>query len=107
MDWNVICQVCRRKIKASEAKKQWNGLIVCESDYEERHPLDMPQPVVIDEQPLPFTSPPLEPEYIYSCSGAGVSGIADYAVAECSICDNDTGVFDTLGVPDGTFSGSL
>lgn len=54
--WNVICQVCRAKIKASESLKRWDGLIVCKEDYETRHPLDMPAPRQSEERALPFTS---------------------------------------------------
>jgi predicted class III extradiol MEMO1 family dioxygenase len=39
-DWNVHCDVCSRKIKASESKKRWDGLIVCSDDFEHRHPQD-------------------------------------------------------------------
>ena len=54
-DWNIICQVCRQKIKASESLKRWDGLIVCKDDYETRHPLDMPAPRQSEERVLPFT----------------------------------------------------
>lgn len=39
-EWNITCASCNRKIKASEARRRWDGLIVCQDDYEERHPLD-------------------------------------------------------------------
>lgn len=55
-DWNVICQLCRKKIKAEESLKDWRGLIVCKDDYETRHPLDMPAPRQPEERALPFTS---------------------------------------------------
>lgn len=55
-DYNVICQVCRKKIKASKSLKRWDGLIVCKDDFETRHPLDMPAPKRIEERALPFTS---------------------------------------------------
>ena len=32
--WNVICDSCGKKIKASEAKQRWDGLIVCPEDFE-------------------------------------------------------------------------
>ena len=56
-DFNVICQVCRKKIKASESLKRWDNLIVCKEDYETRHPLDMPAPRMPEQRALPFTSP--------------------------------------------------
>ena len=33
-EWNVICDVCRNKVKSSSVKRQWDGLIVCENDWE-------------------------------------------------------------------------
>lgn len=39
-DWNAICDRCGFKFKASELKKEWTGLMVCEADFELRHPLD-------------------------------------------------------------------
>ena len=65
-DWNVICHVCRDKVKASESRKRWDGLIVCGRDgcFEEKHPLDQPQPVVKENKPLPFTSPEPTDTYV-------------------------------------------
>ena len=39
-DFNRICDQCGFKFKASETRKQWDGLIVCNSCYEPRHPQD-------------------------------------------------------------------
>ena len=39
-EWNVTCDVCSKKIKAGQAKKRWDGFIVCPDDYETRHPQD-------------------------------------------------------------------
>lgn len=38
--WNVICDVCGFKKKSGEVRKRWDGLMVCEEDFEMRHPLD-------------------------------------------------------------------
>lgn len=35
-----ICDVCGFKVRASQTRKQWDGLIVCLKDFEERHPQD-------------------------------------------------------------------
>jgi hypothetical protein len=39
-DFNRICDQCGFKFKASETRKQWDGLIVCDSCFDARHPLD-------------------------------------------------------------------
>lgn len=36
----VTCDVCGFDIYASDIKKRWDGLLVCEDDYELRHPQD-------------------------------------------------------------------
>jgi hypothetical protein len=61
--WNVTCDVCSKKIKASEAKKRWDGFIVCPDDYEERHPQDFVK-ARLDKITVPFTRP--IPAYIFN-----------------------------------------
>lgn len=39
-DWNAACDVCGFRFKSSEMKKRWDGLMVCEQDYELRNPQD-------------------------------------------------------------------
>jgi len=36
--WKVICNVCGRALYNTQAKKRWDGLIVCPNDWEEKHP---------------------------------------------------------------------
>ncbi len=39
-DHNVICDRTGFKVKASQTRKEWNGLLVRVEDWEERHPQD-------------------------------------------------------------------
>jgi hypothetical protein len=39
-EYNAICDVCGFKKKASQLRKRWDGMRVCEDDFELRHPLD-------------------------------------------------------------------
>ena len=55
-NWNVICDVCSKKIKASDAKQRWDGLIVCPSDFEHRHEQDYVR-ARTDKITVPFTRP--------------------------------------------------
>lgn len=52
-DWNSICDICGFKYKASEMKKRWDGLMVCEFDWEMRHPQDFIR-AVPDDQAVPW-----------------------------------------------------
>jgi hypothetical protein len=38
--WRV-CDVCGFDIRASQTVKRWDGLWVCQQDWEPRHPQDM------------------------------------------------------------------
>lgn len=40
-DYLVICDVCGFKYKRSQTRKRWDNMIVCDKDYEERHPQDL------------------------------------------------------------------
>jgi hypothetical protein len=89
-NWNVICEVCSKKIKAQDAKQRWDGLIVCPSDFEHRHEQDFVR-ARTDKITVPFTRP--VPEYIftnvvYTCTIDGKTAIAGLAVAGCSITGN-------------------
>lgn len=39
-DFWRICDECGFKTRSSETRKRWDGLIVCLSDFEQRHPQD-------------------------------------------------------------------
>ena len=54
----VICDVCGFKCRSSKTRKRWDGLRVCEADWEERHPQDYvrgrhDKQIVPDPRPRP------------------------------------------------------
>lgn len=55
-DWNVICDLTGRKLKASQVVERWDGLIVDRREVEDRHPQDFLRGVK-DDQRVPFTRP--------------------------------------------------
>ena len=55
-DWNALCDVCGFKFKASELRKRWDNLRVCEKDWELRHPQDFLKSRR-DNQSVPWTRP--------------------------------------------------
>lgn len=63
--WNVICDSCGKKIKASEAKQRWDGLIVCPNDFEMRQPQDFVK-ARADKITVPFTRPRPTDDFIYT-----------------------------------------
>jgi hypothetical protein len=77
-DWNLICDVCSSKIKASKSKHRWDGFIVCPSCYEQRHPQDFVKSRQ-DKITVPYIRPPTDtfivvPYIIYIDDGYIVDG---------------------------------
>lgn len=55
-NWNALCDSCGRKFKASDLRKRWDGLMVCEEDMEQRHPQDLLR-VQREQISVPFSRP--------------------------------------------------
>jgi len=62
-EWNVTCDVCSKKIKSHEARKRWDGFIVCQDDYEIRHPQDFVK-AQTDKITVPFVRPLETPAFL-------------------------------------------
>lgn len=86
-DWNVICDVSGKELKASQTKLRWDGLRVQKSDYEERHPQDFIR-AVQDDPSVPWTRSEGEDSFVDTCI-YWESGIADplYVLLTDSECD--------------------
>ena len=85
--WNVICDVCSKKVKAQDTKQRWDGFITCPSCFEYRHPQDFVR-ATIDNINVPFTRPRPPDVFVevpYICTIDGRTAIAGWAVAGCSI----------------------
>jgi len=54
--WNVICDVCGFEYKSDELRKRWDGLMVCQHDWEPRHPQDLLR-VPREDVSVPWTRP--------------------------------------------------
>lgn len=55
-DWWAICDVCGQKHKAQSMKHRWDGLMVCPTDFEQRHSQDFIK-AKIDKIVVPWTRP--------------------------------------------------
>jgi elongation factor P hydroxylase len=91
-DWNTICYECGRKRKASTMKRHWTGYWVCPEHWEPRQTQDFVRNVV-DNQTPPWTQPPADTFRLY-CSPNGMTGISDYAVADCAVTEYISPLFD-------------
>ncbi len=82
-DWNVICDSCGKKLKASHTKHRWDGFIVCDSCWEPRHSHDFIK-VKIDKQYVPFSRPQTTDTFTEVCNLATQSAYAGIGTANCS-----------------------
>ena len=91
--FNVTCDVCSRKIKAGQAKKRWDGFIVCPDDFETRHPQDFVR-ARQDKITVPFSRPiptllSIDVPYISTgdtiCTYAGRQALPNEGIPGCMI----------------------
>jgi hypothetical protein len=62
-DNNAVCDRCGRPFKASMLKKTWDGLWVCQRDWEPRHPQDFVKSVK-DDQTVKISRPWTDPVFV-------------------------------------------
>lgn len=86
-NWNAICDTCGFKFKASELRKKWDGTMVCETDFEQRHPQDFLR-VRGDQPAVPWSRPEPEDVFIQICFIWERTAYADMATADCARADN-------------------
>lgn len=86
-NWNSICDSCGRKFKASTMRKRWDGLLVCQEDFEIKHP-QLSLKVRGDRQTVPWVRPEATSDvFLTYCTIEGSQGIIDYSIAGCAIVD--------------------
>jgi len=90
-DWLLICDVCAKKIKASNSRHRWDGLIVCDTCHEHRHPQDFIK-VRQDKITVPFLRPRPTDVFVdvtytgdtLTCTPMSRSGVAGIGIAGCA-----------------------
>lgn len=87
-EYNALCDICQFKFKASQLKKRWDGYMVCEKDFEFRHPLDF-YTTRNDAHLLPFVRSDNNGTYIGPLS-SNPNPINKQAKADIGIADNAT-----------------
>lgn len=53
----LICDVCGFKKRSSEMRRRWDGAMVCNEDFEERHPQELARYRGADRQSVPVARP--------------------------------------------------
>jgi len=90
-DYNAICDSCGRKFKASTMSKRWDGLFVCEEDFEIKHP-QLTLKVHADKQVVPIPRPDPPDQFIEFCDIWKSSPMADFGTADCAVVGGNTGI---------------
>lgn len=90
--WNVHCDVCGFKFKSDQIKKRWDGLMVCENDYEHDHPQKYLR-VHEDKQSVPFVRKQNDDTFVaQQCDVWSSSPMADFGVADCAYVGGNTSI---------------
>lgn len=98
----AICDVCGLRYLSSELSKRWDGLVVCEDDWESRHPQEFVR--AVKDNPIARGFIRLEPTdtFVTPLCSTRIA-IAGQAIASCMIAGNESdGLPNT--VPSGTFN---
>lgn len=89
-NWNAICDRCGRKFKANQLRRTWEGYMVCDRDWEPRHPQDYVKGV--KEAPnVPFVRRPADVA-IEACTLRGRQSVAGWGVAGCMVAGRFDGI---------------
>lgn len=70
------------KFKASQLRRNWKNEMVCEQDFETRHPQDFLR-VRGDHPAVPWTRPEADDQFVNVCWIWGTSAYADLGTADC------------------------
>lgn len=94
-NWKVVCDVCGFQFPSSRVKKRWDGLMVCEDDWETRHPQTLYNYKSHDSVPT-FVRPEPEEDFIQVCDITASSGYVGLAEAGCAQAGNNQFTYEFL-----------
>jgi hypothetical protein len=82
--WKAACHRCGFWFPSTELKKEWTGLLVCEKDFEARHPQTLIK--VHGEKAFPeFVSKDGPDSFVAVCDAYSILPMADFGTADCMI----------------------
>jgi hypothetical protein len=97
-DFNAICDVCGFKFKGSMLRKRWDGLMVCKTDWEPRHPQDLIK--LPQERPAPPWTRPVPVDEFVVVAPVDTSTLTDGTATTYILDDEGNPVFtDPVQVP--------
>lgn len=85
--WRAHCDVCGFKFYSGEMRPRWDGLMVCEKDWEPDHPQKYIR-VPTDRQATAWVREQADNTFIQVCYLWELSGYAGIATAGCAKAGN-------------------
>lgn len=79
--WKVLCDRCGFTYKSDELKQEWTGLMVCDSCWEARHPVDFIK-APVGEKALPWTRGEATDQFVTVDYVASTVGVQDTTIPE-------------------------
>ena len=98
-----ICDRCGFAYREYKLLKEWTGLVVCESCFEERHPQDLVKGVKDDTSPVGLHRPEVTDQFISVTYCYTRNAIPGQAIPGCAIPGNTSSQVEESSVPTGTF----
>ena len=86
--WATNCDVCGFRFPSNKLRKRWDGVMVCEKDWETRHPQTLIK--VRGETSVPDFVRHNPDEFVLACDIITSSGYAGLAAAGCAQAGNTT-----------------
>ena len=74
-DYWQICDECGRKIRNSQSRKRWDGLIVCPADWEPRHPQEVLHDTPNEHQSVQDARPRPESNQLYIATKVATAAV--------------------------------
>ncbi len=87
--WKTICDVCGIRYSSDDLKRRWDGLMVCDKDWEMKHP-QLYIKVNPERIAPPWVRPEPDDQFENVCYLYGLSAYADLGQADCMQADNAT-----------------
>jgi hypothetical protein len=85
--WQAICDVCGFKFHSDRMRKRWDGLFVCEKDWETRNPQDFLK-LHAERITPPWTRPESGDVFVNVCYIWERASYADLGTADCMVVGN-------------------
>lgn len=89
--WDFYCDICGLKYKSTEARRKWNGTIVCFRCWEPK-PASLTPPPIPPERPLPWARSNGPDTSGTSCTAAGSQSVFGYMQFGCFRFGLDLGI---------------